>query len=182
MKQEPLDDMMVDLETFGSKSFSVIISICAINCNLKTGAIGKIFKRNISLDSCLSAGLKIQAETLLWWLNQKPKTLKSCLENSIPLKQALMEFDNYFCSLENPQIKIWGNSNKFDLGLLENAYDSVGLIKPWMFRKERDMRTLISDHEEIKSNHVYTGDLHDPVHDCLNQIQICHKVYKSLKK
>ena len=58
-----------------------------------------------------------------------------------------------FCSYD---YEIWGNSPRFDLGILQDAYRALNMKIPWDFRKERDVRTLVSFIPEIKKFHFLT--------------------------
>jgi len=63
-------DVMLDLETMGRKSNSAIVSIGAVEFNIETGETGREFYAVIDLNSCLDFGLKVQADTIYFWLQQ----------------------------------------------------------------------------------------------------------------
>jgi exodeoxyribonuclease VIII len=86
----------------------------------------------------------------------------------------------------DPDICVWGNSNRFDLGLLEPYIKTISEELPWKFRNERDVRTLVSFNPDIKGEVIEQArkdglDLHNPIVDCKLQIEYCHKIYKSLR-
>lgn len=78
--------------------------------------------------------------------------------------------------------KYGGNSARFDLGLLENAYDKAMLSIPWKFYQERCVRTLVSFNPEIKNNLEFTGTAHNALADCYHQIKYCNLTWISLNK
>ena len=169
---------MVDLETMGNESGSAIVSIAAIYFNLYTGEIGEHFYEIVDLKSCLDIGLKINASTLYWWLKQSEEArLEISPDERTSINEALVKFSN-FCG---PKVEIWGNSARFDLGILQNAYRSSGMEIPWDFRKERCVRTLVSLHPRVREEWVFEGTKHHPLHDCKNQIGYVCKTYSILK-
>lgn len=180
LKDERLfSHLMLDLETMGTKSNSAIISIGAVEFDILTGKTGREFYRNVSLQSCISLGLVVDADTIMWWMEQSQDARKSLTEGKvISIQQALIDFRE-FC---NKEYQIWGNSARFDLGLLENAYDKAMLSIPWKFYQERCVRTLVSFNPEIKNNLEFTGTAHNALADCYHQIKYCNLTWISLNK
>ena len=180
---------MVDIETLGTKANSVILSIAAVQFDLQTGKTGKEFNHSIDINSCLMEGLEIMEETLDWWTLHP--TAKEAWEKTIkqPLKDVLSLFRDYLGTLgvAPSQIEIWGNSNRFDLGIIENAYSKTEQKIPWDFRGERDVRTLVSFAPWIKNSHLNGAKkdnkiLHDALIDCKIQIEYCTEIYKFITK
>jgi len=168
--------LMIDIETMGTESFSSIISLAAVEFDINTGATGLEFYRNISLQSCIDYGLIVDASTIMWWMKQSDEARKILDKDVIPIHFALLDFAN-FCSKD---YQVWGNSARFDLGLLQNAFTKINVKIPWDFRKERCVRTLVSFKPEIKADFKYSGTAHNALADCHNQIQYCHLIWKSL--
>ena len=125
--------IMIDLETMGNKSYSAIVSIGAVKFDIKTGETGETFYRNINLQSSLDAGLQIDVDTVLWWMNQNEEARKKLTESTVVLQQALEDFSKF----SSKEYEIWGNSARFDIGLLQNAYNKLNMPICWDFRKER---------------------------------------------
>ena len=169
--------LMLDIETMGNKSNSAIISIGAVEFDINTGKTGKEFYRNVSLKSSIDLGLNIDADTVMWWMNQSDDARKSLTnEKAISISQALVDFRE-FCTKE---YQIWGNSARFDLGLMQDAYNKANIDIPWDFRKERCVRTLVSFKPEIKKNLDFKGTAHNALADCYHQIEYCHLTWSSL--
>jgi len=170
--------IMLDIETMGNGSNSAIISIGAVKFDINTGKTGETFHVKVSLGSSVSHGLNIDPSTVLWWMQQGEEARKKITEpGGVDLVTALSSF-NSFCT---PDYEIWGNSARFDLGILSDAYRKVGFSTPWDFRKERCVRTLVSFKPEVKSNLVFEGTAHDALDDCYHQIKYCTEIWKSLK-
>lgn len=58
-----------------------------------------------------------------------------------------------------PRVFFWCYSNTFDIGILNHAYDQIGLSPPWKpyYRWLEELRTLLHIHEHL------TGDYHKDV-------------------
>ena len=125
--------LMLDIETMGSESYSAIVSIGAVEFDIETGETGKEFYTNIDLQSCLDAGLVVTAGTVMWWMQQNEDARKKLTEDTIPLKEALLKFGS-FCTKRH---QVWGNSARFDCGILQNAYNKMDIQLPWNYGSER---------------------------------------------
>lgn len=175
-----LHHIMLDLETLGTRSNAVIAVIAAVYFDPETGETGKEFYKRINIDSCEDIGLMIEAETAEWWLNQDAEAGKEIFsqENRISILQALVAFAG-FLNIEE-DVFIWGNSARFDCGLLENAYHALSLEIPWHHWNERDVRTLVSFAPEVKKNTIREGTHHNALDDCYHQIKYCSKIVRHL--
>ncbi|MBM68176.1 MAG: hypothetical protein CME43_01920 [Haliea sp.] len=133
--------LIVDLETLGTKSNSVIMSIGAVLFTEKGIAKDK-FYTNIDIKSCIDKGLNVDGDTLMWWMEQSDTARNSLNGNRLPLDKALQKLKNYvFKNAKTYDVHPVGNSARFDMGLLENAYNACGQEVFWKFWMERDYRT-----------------------------------------
>lgn len=165
---------MLDIETMGNESYSSIISIGAVEFDIKTGNTGREFYANVDLQSCVDLGLLINPATVMWWMQQNEQARKDFVERpSIPIRQALSEF-SLFC---NKDYEVWGNSARFDCGILQDAYNKAGLPTPWKFWNERCVRTLVALHPEVKKNYPRTGTAHNAISDCYFQVGYCSAIW-----
>jgi hypothetical protein len=169
--------LMLDIETLGTKSNSVVLNITAVAFDIETGDTGATFNQNISIESSLLAGLKVDAGTLKFWLQQDKEALKHSLVEPQTLTDVLYEF-SAFC---NKNYQVWGRSPRFDWGLVQNLYNNQNLEIPWDFRKERDVRTLEALRPEIKANTTREGLEHTGIGDCIHQIKYCVAIWNDLK-
>lgn len=173
-----LPHVMIDIETMGNQSYSAIVSIGAVEFDIETKKTGREFYRNVSLQSCLDMGLIINPDTLMWWLKQNEEARLEIANNKgIHINQALQDFTQFI----NKSQQLWGNSARFDLGIIQNAYDKAKLPISWDFRKERCLRTLVSFNPGLRYNHKYEGTAHHAIADCYNQIGYCCEIWASLK-
>lgn len=178
-KDKIFKHLMLDIETMGNYSYSSIISIGALEFDIESGETGKEFYVNVDLQSCLDLGLILSASTIMWWMEQNEQARKDLVSGEkLSIKEALESF-SLFC---NEEYEIWGNSPRFDCGILQNAYNKLGIPIPWNFKKERCVRTLISFNPEIKEKYPKTHTAHNAISDCYYQVGYCSEIWNSLKK
>jgi len=176
-----LGHLMLDLETMGNGSNSVIVSIGAVEFDINTGETGREFYRKINLKSCIDKGLKFNADTVQWWLMQNERAREMAADPSgSMLEDALYAFHLFLVPLGEKTVKIWGNSVRFDCGILQDAYTACNYPIPWNFRNEMDVRTLVAFAPEVKANFPSVGILHDPIADCIFQIGYCTAIWQKL--
>ena len=169
-------DVMLDLETMGNRSNTAIVSIGAVEFNIITGETGREFYEVVDLQSCLDIGLKVQASTIYWWMQQSEDARKRICEKGKHISAVLGEFNAWMQDCVD-KARIWGNGARFDIGILEDAYVATQLEVPWYFRSERDVRTLVSFAPHVKENMPFEGVYHDPVDDCKHQIKYCSQIW-----
>jgi len=141
-------NVMIDIETLGTRPGSVIVSIGAITFDPVTGALGERFYVDIDAHDAQKRGLTIDVGTFFFWLGQPADATATLLRTKrMPLDQALHRFtlwlqgQQYRCTGSTQWL--WANSPDFDLVLLEAAYRAVGLEAPWSHRNRMDVRTLV---------------------------------------
>lgn len=180
IKNTGLGHVMIDIETLGNESFSVITSIAALEFNLNTGEIGREFYKVIDIDSCLKGGLVVNGKTLYWWLKQNDFARNAFIDaEKVDLEDALNEFTKFIKSLGS-KTKIWGNSPRFDLGILANGYTKIGKSIPWGYGNELDVRTIAYLDPSIKERVMveFANEAHHPIIDCKKQIKYVIETHK----
>lgn len=174
-----LGHLMLDLETMGNDSYSVITSIGAVEFDLNTGEYGRTFYERIDIQSCLNSGMKINGSTIYWWLQQNDEARKEMCKPSDNIKNVLEKFKSFMDEIGGNSVYIYGRSPRFDCGLLKDAYVLWNYQSiPWDFRKELDVRTFEFFSPEIKANESNVGTEHYPLDDCRYQINYCTNIWK----
>lgn len=128
--------VMLDLETLGNVSNSVIVSIGVVKFN--ENELGEGFHCNVDIDSCLAYGLKVSGPTIRWWMDQSEEARAVFQQNGLPLPEALERFSYFFGDAK----ELWANGVSFDESILGNAYKACGMIPPWKFWGVMDYRTV----------------------------------------
>lgn len=169
--------LMIDLETLGNGSNSVICSIGAVEFNLQTGETGREFYEVVDIQSCINAGLRIDGSTVQWWLIQSEAARQEIAKKGTFLKTALLGLASA-AQFDWNDVQVWGNGARFDLGILADAYRACGLQAPWKHYNERDVRTLVAFAPEVKKNATHAGVAHNALSDCHHQIAYCSKIFQ----
>lgn len=176
--------LMIDLETLGTKHKAVVLSIGAVVFDLKTGATGEEFKIDIDVLDSIEKGFNVEHDTYQWWLFQSKQAHQHLIEGqreAVSVNDAVLSFIRFVqANFKDFSCYPWGNSARFDIGLLETLFEYSGHSLPWKHRNEMDVRTLVAFNPEIKANTEFVGVQHQPVDDCKHQIKYCHNTYKSL--
>lgn len=167
-------DLMIDIETASHLPNACIVSIGAVEFDMKTGQTGKKFYLNVDLVSCQKAGLHISAETVLWWLKQNKESQLALEQAPVRLHTALSVLSDFIqeCQPNN----IWANSPSFDCVILKSAFNAVDIKCPWDFWQERCVRTLSAFRPDVRKN-TPNDNAHDALADCLYQIKYCSVIY-----
>lgn len=134
-------DMMLDLETLGTKPGSVILSIGA--CTFGTPA-RRTFHAYLDLDSQVRRGMTIDPDTLMWWLKQSEQARAA---QDTPRDQpgnVLPAFADWCTSVSGGAFTIWGHGSNFDLPLIEELYRRYAVKWPWKYNAVRDTRTVFA--------------------------------------
>jgi len=166
-----LDGMhvMVDLETLGTAPGSVIISLGAAQFN--EGGVISTFYRRIDAQSCVRAGLTMDASTVEWWMNQSADARHVFTQKGDALHDALHDFCGWF-----PKgACLWGNGATFDNVLLDSAYRAIKLDKPWPYWGDRCYRTVKALYKHIEAD-PFEGVKHNALDDAVHQARHVVKI------
>ena len=160
---------MVDLETMGTVAGCAILSIGAVGFD--ENGLGTEFYRVVNIRSCLDAGLFIDPETVEWWKSQSEEARKilvlvKSLETSIPLKQALEEF-NVFLDTYGDEVVMWDNGSVFDNAIVLYAANAVGVKMSVKFYNHLCYRTIKVTNPDVKFKR--TGTHHNALDDAKSQ-------------
>lgn len=143
--QQLYTDVVVDLETLGTKSGAVIVSIGAVSFNSHDtdnwetlDDEGRCFYAVLNLDEQVLAGHTIDPDTVLWWMKQDVMARKVYDEHKEGVAPVLTRFAE-FCEGTK---RLWGNGSSFDNVLLRALYDTYKLPFPYNFWNDMDLRTL----------------------------------------
>lgn len=141
-------DVMVDIETLGTKIDSTILQISAIAFDIESGR--HISQFNQIADISKNADMNVDGATIKWWLNTD-KDLLHLLVNAgtISSDEIVENFYNwitqaFFSRLENREnVYLWGNGILFDNKIIQHQMNAIGLKYPIYYRNDRDVRTIV---------------------------------------
>jgi 3'-5' exoribonuclease Rv2179c-like domain len=172
--------IMVDLETMGTNTNSIILSIAAIRFVPQTGKHMGKFYRKINIDSYEKDKFTFDGDTLKWWMSQSQEARNEafCGDDRLPIKKVLEEFITWCRNISgNAIVKPWSHGASFDIPIVAFVMKHYKLKEPWGFTDIRDTRTyyetLDFDFKTVGSVPVGGKILpaHHPLGDCARQIE-----------
>jgi DNA polymerase III epsilon subunit-like protein len=134
--------VMLDLETLGTTAGSAILAIGAVRFN--EGGLLDDFYVTIDLESCEAAGLRIDARTLLWGLAPSEEPRPGSFPGGGALADALVLFARWVAEVpvaDDQGPMIWCKGASFDFPILTEAYERCSLGCPWVYWRERCLRS-----------------------------------------
>jgi hypothetical protein len=156
-----MNKIMLDLETFSTKSNAAIVSIGAVKFD-STNVLDE-FYINVDLSSSLESGSQIDGKCIQFWMEQNDCVRNALFDKPKSLKDALVEFSVWAGDID----ELWGNGADFDNVILRNSYEQLGLVVPWDYHNNCCYRTackLMLD-EEFE---MY-GEKHNALNDAKSQ-------------
>ncbi len=133
-----MKDVMLDLETFGTRPGCVIRSTGAVFFDGQS--LGQEFYANVDRASCEKFGLTVDANTVAWWERQSAAAQAQLLVDPLPLDAALWQFNVWWSA--HGGVRVWSHGANFDQPIMEPAFAAVGMQSPWSFWNSRCTRTL----------------------------------------
>ena len=159
--------LMLDLETLGTTPGCVVLSIGAVEFDLN-GIKGE-FHAHIDVDSSTTLGLKVDAHTVMWWLDQSKEAQNALLQaDTFPIHDVLDAFNDTF---EWKDLKIWANGASCDFPILEAVYKAASRTVPWKYYNQMDFRTMknLVPKNSYELLRVRPGTAHDALDDARSQ-------------
>lgn len=180
--------LMVDIEAFGKKADSPVVSIGAVFFDPSTGNTGSEFYKVISLESSMASGGVPDASTIIFWLKASPEARSELvMDDAIPLDDALLQLNEFIGenAVNGPDsVQVWGNGATYDNVLLEASYDRTGIPCPWKFWNNRDVRTIVELGKAVGCNPRYEipfeGEPHKAISDAHHQIKYVSAIWQRL--
>lgn len=174
-----MDNIMLDLETLGTKPGCVVLSIGAVFFD--ENGLGETFYAVLNVADCQALGAFVQADTLAWWLRQEPAAQAALTQaltgENEALSLALLRFAA-FCFKGGENVKVWGNGAGFDMPLLMAIYEAARIPLPWKFFNERCYRTLKSLRPAVRM--ARTGAHHNALDDARTQAEHTVRLLRAL--
>ena len=160
-------EVMIDIETLGTRPSSSILSIGAVL--FQGHEIGKEFYSRVALPNMPV----VEARTLIWWSKQ-PGFQKLLEGEAVSLRVALQALANFI----GEDARVWANGIAFDIPILENAYARVNLPVPWSYWNVRDYRTL-AKLKGVPTEIEFEGEKHNALDDARYQTRCLISIRKN---
>lgn len=169
-----MNHVMLDLETMGNGPSAAIVAIGAVRFG--DGVTGDEFYERVNLESSLAIGLKMDASTVLWWMQQSDAARAELYRrDGCPIELALEKFAAWLPPLD---AQVWGNGASFDNVILNTAYRFAGKEGPWKFWNDRCYRTIKALHPHIKVEQ--RGTHHHALDDARSQARHLMQILPAL--
>jgi hypothetical protein len=175
-----MTDVVLDLETMGKTAGCAIVQIGAVAFDRFKQEIVAEIDIPIDLASCQSAGLTIDAGTVLWWLWQSDDArhrIATATRHSIA--EGLSLYRSWLQDWCDKHTRIWSHSPSFDAVILGAAYTKLGWVIPWHYRQERCSRTLLDIADVALSDHRQ-GVMHSALDDARTQAKAVMQAWRNL--
>lgn len=170
-------DLMIDIETLGTRPGSVILSVAALEFDAETGEFGKDFYAEIGAESCVKYGMGVDVSTVKWWMAQSPEARTAAFRGTTDVREALSSLTVFYHSVI-PKPRVWAKPPSFDIVHLERAYEMVGLDHPWHYKTPRCVRTIV-DLAGIEPSKYGTD--HNALDDCQAQAWDVIKSHEAIR-
>lgn len=170
-----MNNIMLDLETMGNKPGSAITAIGAVRFD--ENGVSHKFYQPVDVESSISAGMKIDGDTVKWWMKQSDDARSHINDpRMVTLVEALFTFSQWATNSEG-NVQLWGNGASFDNVIIGDAYDLTSIERPWEFWNDRCYRTVKSLFPSVKLQRV--GTHHNAVDDAESQALHLIKIAKT---
>jgi exodeoxyribonuclease VIII len=164
-----MQDIMIDLETMGTRPDAAIVAIGAVAFDLETGTVGGRFYVSVDLGSSMERGGTVDAATITWWMKQSDEARGAWQDSPLPLSHALSRLSKFFTDYAPESVRVWGNGAAFDNAILRNAYTQCGLRAPWKYTNDRCFRTVRGLHPPAPALER-AGTYHNALDDAVFQV------------
>lgn len=175
-----MQDVMLDLETFGLKPGHIIRSVGAVEFNLETGKLGNEFYANIDEKSCKKYKLTKDQGTVDWW--NKPDMVeaqKQLLIDVQPVDVVCQKFADFF--KKTGAVYLWSQGSNFDGVLFNEVLERVGVKPPWRFFNAMDTRTAYRMSGFNPFSIKRAGTYHNALDDAKHQVVCVHRSHLKIQ-
>lgn len=171
-------DVMIDMETLGTKLDSVILTIGACRFDPYGDGITDQLSLRLTVDDQTEIyNRTIDEGTIRWWANQNPEAIEEALgdENRTSFKDAMQQLYK-FCWNRRA---VWSNGAAFDIVLAETAFRQLDMRIPWFFYNVRDTRTLY-EISQVRLSDDGNATSHKAVEDAIKQAKLVQKAFRKI--
>jgi hypothetical protein len=171
-----MKNVMIDIETLGTRPGDTILSIGAVKFTAEEG-ITEEFYVTIDPETSKAAGLRAQKSTLEWWEKQSPEARAAAFKGEVSLNVALTKLTMWMPPLDS--VLVWGNGANFDNTLVAAAYRAMKMDVPWHYWNDRCYRTIANMFLKTRVERVGTG--HHALDDAKTQTLRLLKMQEEVK-
>lgn len=167
-----------DIETLGTDSNSVILSIGAVAvCNNQI--VGEFYANVKGAEDLVNLGFVADQATIDWWNNpEREEAKKSLSEDQRDIVDVLKQYAKWLSKVNATYS--WGYGSDFDNAIIANAFKRMKVDNPIRWYNHRCLRTLATA-LDIPINRD-KGVHHNALADAINQGQTLIKYLKYIEE
>lgn len=169
-------DLMIDLETLGTRPTCPVISLGAVFFDLEKKKLGPTFYLPLDVSEQIDRGRRVDGSTIKWWMQQDGAAKKVFSEQAKPVSEVLNLFVKWYKE-NNSKAHVWGNGATFDISIMENLLEDYGIKAPWGYNKTMDLRTyrrFVAKGERVEKS----GVAHNALDDAVSQANFVMEYWK----
>lgn len=170
-----MENIMLDLETMGTRHDAAIVAIGAVRFTDKGLYRKSAFYQVVDLESCLKKRMSVTGSTIMWWLQQSDEARAQLRQNAAPIEDALKAFLEW--KGKDANVRVWGNGSDFDNVILTSAFRKFGIHDPWPHYMNRCYRTVKDSWPKVEVSNE--GIAHKAVDDAIWQARYLVKLAKT---
>lgn len=159
-------NVMLDLETLGTRPDAAILSIGAIAFNLHDN-LTQYFEVKCQPDL---ARYTVDYSTVAFWMAQPDAARLPLFKNTRPMYDALGALSSFLSVTIPSDATVWALPAAFDIPIIENAYRTEKRVIPWKYDSAACLRTLCKLAKITKAQRVQPRIPHDALSDCEAQL------------
>lgn len=161
-------DVMIDLETLGTDTDSVILSIGLCKFSLDDLLIHEnSLELFPSVESQIGHGRFMDFNTIQWWMKQNKEAQERTFQSGrVSVENALHSIAGYIKDDANTEHVVWGNGSSFDISMLEHLFKMYNIKVPWRYSNVNDFRTFrrfVADNRKSEAASIEHSAVHDAV-------------------
>lgn len=185
-----MNDLMIDIETAGKRPGAAILTIAAVWFDAEAAPMEEtrkfehadpaILYERVELQSCLNAGLTVDADTLTWWMTQTVDARDEAFMQMprVTLASMAQRLSGHFNPGQKQYGNVWSHGASFDIPIVEAALAAVGYPIPWQYSNIRDTRTL---YQVAAIDRTSPPLKHHAVFDALAQARDVQRAFEKLR-
>lgn len=174
-----MNNVMIDLETWGTRPGCAIRSIGACSFDPHGDQIGDTFYANISDASCKVAGLHVDDGTVAWWKKQSQQAQDALVVDQLTLTEIAVMFEDWWRKTKG--VFVWSQGANFDEPLWGAATHAIGRRVPWKFWDSRCTRTVYDVAGFNPRSVKRAGTYHNALDDARHQAVCVQRAYAKIE-
>lgn len=178
------DDCMIDVESFAMEEDAALVGLGVVFFDLQTCTLGPTFSGQIHLATSVALGGKMDPSTIIWWLGQSEAVRNQVRFGGRDVRLVMTEFCEWMREHSDPTaVRVYGNSDAFDIGKVEKHLKWLGLETPWFWTNRRCFRTTRNLYPQVEYDPSQkNGEAHDPLVDAVFQAEHLFKIKNRNRK